>query len=82
MTVRSESDPVNYVTRVKVPTLMLNGKYDTLSVPETAQKPMFDMLRTKDKQRAQDDTDHIPTSIFDIRETLAWLDRYLGPVNR
>lgn len=80
--VRPESDPFNYVTRVKVPTLMLNGRFDTLFPPDTSQKPLFDLLGTKDKQRVLDDTDHVPTSIFYIRETLAWLDRYLGPVAR
>jgi dienelactone hydrolase/predicted Ser/Thr protein kinase len=79
---RPEADPINYVTRVKVPTLMLNGKYDTLEIPETSQKPMFDMLGTPDKQRVLDETDHIPTTVVYIREILAWLDRYLGPVKR
>jgi eukaryotic-like serine/threonine-protein kinase len=79
---RPEVDPVNYVTRVKVPTLMLNGKYDTIMIPETSQKPMFDMLGTTDKQRVLDETDHIPTTVVYIRETLAWLDRTLGPVRR
>ena len=82
VTFRPEFDPVNYVTRVKVPTLMLNGKYDTLVVPETAQKPMFDLLGARDKKMVVDETDHIPTTVVYIRETLAWLDRYLGPVNR
>jgi dienelactone hydrolase len=79
---RPEADPVNYATRVKVPTLMLNGKYDTILVPETSQKPLFDMLGTRDKQRVLDETDHIPTTVVYIREILAWLDRYLGPVKR
>jgi pimeloyl-ACP methyl ester carboxylesterase len=82
VTVRPESDPFNYVTRVRVPTLMLNGRYDTLFVPEASQKPLFDRLGTRDKQWVQDDTDHIPTTVFYIRETLAWLDRWLGPVRR
>jgi eukaryotic-like serine/threonine-protein kinase len=79
---RPEADPINYVTRVKVPTLMLNGKYDTLLIPETSQAPMFDMLGTPDKKKVMDETDHIPTTVVYIRETLAWLDRYLGPVER
>jgi dienelactone hydrolase/predicted Ser/Thr protein kinase len=79
---RPEADPINYVTRVRAPTLMLNGRYDTIFLPETSQKPMFDMLGTPDKQHVLDDTDHVPTTIVYIRETLAWLDRWLGPVNR
>ena len=79
-TARPEVDGVNYVTRVKAPTLMLNGKYDTILVPETSQKPMFDLLGARDKKMVLDDTDHIPTTVVYVRETLAWLDRRLGPV--
>src|SRR5271157_4300428 len=43
---RPEVNQINYVTRVKIPTLMLNGKYDTLSPYEVSQKPMFDLLGT------------------------------------
>lgn len=77
---RPEADPVNYVTRVKVPTLMVNGRYDTIMLPDTKQKPMFDMLGTTDKKWVLDETDHIPTTVVYIREILAWLDRTLGPV--
>ena len=81
---RPEADPFNYVTRVKKPTLMLNGRYDTLFPPETASKPMFDLLGTpaEDKQQKWYDTDHIPPVNEFIKETLAWLDKYLGPVKR
>jgi hypothetical protein len=51
-------------------------------VPETAQKPMFDLLGARDKKMVVDEADHIPTTVVYIRETLAWLDHYLGPVNR
>lgn len=76
---RPEVNQINYVTRVKIPTLMLNGKYDAF-LP-TSVKPMFDLLGTpaKDKQLKLYDTDHIPPINEMIKETLAWLDRYLGP---
>jgi dienelactone hydrolase len=76
---RPEVREINYVTRVKTPTLMLNGKYDTL---ETSSKPMFDLLGTPapDKRQKLYETDHIPPRNEYIKETLAWLDRYLGPV--
>jgi dienelactone hydrolase len=79
---RPEANPFNYVTRVKTPTLMLNGRYDTLLPLETSSKPMFDLLGTRapDKQLKLYDTDHIPPRNEFIKETLAWLDRYLGPV--
>jgi dienelactone hydrolase len=81
---RPEINPVNYVTRVKLPTLMLNGKYDMNFPYETSAKPMFDLLGTSnaDKVLKLYDTDHyIPRNEF-IKETLAFLDKYLGPVNR
>ncbi len=79
---RPEVNQINYVTRVKVPTLMLNGRYDTLYPPETASKPMFDLLGTPDghKELKLYETDHIPPRNDFIKETLAWLDRYLGLV--
>jgi len=79
---RPEVNEINYITRVKTPTLMLNGKYDTLLPLETSIKPMFDLLGTPapDKQLKLYETDHIPPRNECIKETLAWLDRYLGPV--
>lgn len=79
---RPESNQISYVTRVKTPTLMLNGKYDTLGPLETSVRPMFDLLGTpaEHKQLKLYDTDHILPRNEYIKETLAWLDRYLGPV--
>jgi eukaryotic-like serine/threonine-protein kinase len=81
---RPETKQINYVTRVKIPTLMLNGKYDSIFPLETAIKPMFDLLGTPapDKQLKLYETDHIPPRNEFIKETLAWLDRYLGPVEK
>jgi eukaryotic-like serine/threonine-protein kinase len=41
---RPEVDQINYVTRVKIPTLMLNGKYDMIVPYKTTAKPMFDLV--------------------------------------
>jgi len=79
---RPEANDINYVSRVQVPTLMLNGKYDVLFPPETSSNPMFELMRTpsEDKRQIFYETDHIPPRIEYIKETLAWLDKYLGPV--
>jgi serine/threonine protein kinase/predicted esterase len=77
---RPEINQINYVTRVKLPTLMLNGRYDMTFPYETSAKPMFDLLGTskEDKVLKLYDTDHfIPRNEF-IKETLAWLDKYFG----
>ena len=79
---RPEVNQINYVSRVKIPTLILNGKYDAYFPPETSSKPMVDLLGTPapDKQLKLYETDHDPPTNEIIKETLAWLDRYLGPV--
>jgi hypothetical protein len=79
---RPEANDINYVGRVTVPTLMMNGRYDTILRFETGIKPMYDLLGTpaEDKALKLFNTDHIPPRNEFIKETLAWLDRYLGPV--
>jgi dienelactone hydrolase len=81
---RPEVRDFNYVTRVKMPTLMLNGRYDVFFPLETSSRPAFELLGTpaEDKQLLLYDTDHVPPRTEYIKETLAWLDRYLGPVGR
>lgn len=79
---RPEVEQINYVTRVKIPTLMVNGKYDMIIPYEKSAKPMFDLLGTPKENKEQKlyDSDHsIPRNEL-IKETLNWLDRYLGPV--
>ncbi len=73
---------INYVTRVKTPTLIMNGRYDAVLPPDKAQKPMFDLLGTpaKNKLRKVYETGRVPPRNEYIKETLAWLDRYLGKV--
>ncbi len=78
---RPEIAQINYVPRIRIPTLMLNGKYDTIHPYETSIKPMFDLLGTPNdkKELRLYETDHIPPRNELVKETLAWLDRYLGP---
>jgi hypothetical protein len=79
-----EVDTLNFAPRVKIPTLMLNGRYDQWFPFETSQKPMFRLLGTPPAHKVQRiyETGHyVPRHIL-IKETLDWLDRYLGPVKR
>jgi cephalosporin-C deacetylase-like acetyl esterase len=82
--VRAEADPLNYVTHIKIPTLMLNGRYDTIFPYETSIKPLYDLLGTPKDHKVLKlyNTDHVPPRNEFVKETLTWLDRYLGPVNR
>jgi formylglycine-generating enzyme required for sulfatase activity/dienelactone hydrolase len=77
-----EVDPLNFVPRIKIPVLMLNGRYDHFFPYDTAQIPMFSLLATppEDKRHVVYDTGHFVPRTQLIKETLDWLDRYLGPV--
>jgi len=81
---RPEVSDLTYVTRVRTPTLILNGRYDVFFPPETSSQPLLDLLATpqQDKRLILYETDHIPPRTEYIKETLAWLDEYLGPVVR
>lgn len=77
-----EVDELNFAPRVKVPVLMLNGRFDFFYPVETSQEPMFRLLGTpsQDKRRVVYETGHnIPRDEL-IKEILDWLDRYLGPL--
>ncbi|MGI8785135.1 MAG: alpha/beta hydrolase family protein, partial [Acidobacteriota bacterium] len=77
-----EVDQINFAPRVKIPVLMLNGRYDFFFPPETSQVPMFRLFSTpeKDKRHVLFDAGHAIRGNESIRWTLDWLDRYLGPV--
>jgi hypothetical protein len=61
---------------------MLNGKYDFFFPIETAQKPFFKLLGSPADQKryvVYEGGHDVPRTQL-ISETLAWLDKYLGPV--
>jgi len=78
-----EIDEINFAPRVQVPVLMLNGRYDLFYLAETDQLPLFRLLGTPqtDKRYVLFDIGHIPLQPREMKETLDWFDRYLGPVN-
>jgi len=77
-----EADAINYVSRIKCPVLMLNGRYDATFPFETTVQPFFDLLGTpdQDKRLYITETDHYIPKADMIRETLNFLDTYFGPV--
>jgi cephalosporin-C deacetylase-like acetyl esterase len=79
-----EADQINFVPHVKIPILMLNGRYDFIFPTETAQAPFYHLLGTPQEQKRYMvyDTGHnIPRTEL-IKETVDWLDRYLGPMKK
>jgi dienelactone hydrolase len=77
-----EADQINYIGRVKQPTLILNGELDFFFPSETSQRPMFELLGTppEHKKRRVFPGGHSVPRTEQIKESLLWLDRYLGPV--
>jgi dienelactone hydrolase len=77
-----EADPMNFAPRVKVPMLMLNGRYDFVRPLETCQEPMFRAIgtATQDKKHILYESGHVPPLLPVMKETLDWLDHYLAPV--
>jgi len=78
-----EVDQLNFAPRVKVPVLMLNGRFDFIYPVASSQEPMFHLLGTpkEHKRHVLYDTGHdIPRNEL-IKETIDWLDRYLEPVH-
>jgi dienelactone hydrolase len=77
-----EVDGINFVSRITIPTLMLNGRFDHIAPYERLQIPTFNLLGTpdKDKRHVVFETGHGLPGTKAIKEMLNWLDRYLGEV--
>ena len=79
-TILPEVDPINFAPRVTTPVLMLNGRDDFDFPIETSQKPMFRLIGTPDadKRHVLFDGGHVFPFARVEKDTLDWLDRYLG----
>jgi dienelactone hydrolase len=77
---RPEVQMINYISRVKMPVLMINGRYDSSYGLDAGIIPLYDLLGTPDEHKELKlyNTDHIPPRSEFIKENLAWLDKYLG----
>ena len=79
---RPEVDELNFLPRVKMPVLMINGRYDHVFPVEPSQKPFFERLGASDKTSLLLAGGHSSPRNELIREVLGGLDRYLGPLER
>jgi pimeloyl-ACP methyl ester carboxylesterase len=78
-----EMDALNFARRIRVPTLMVNGRSDFGNPYQTSQLPLFQLLGppADRKQHATFEGGHIPLRPHDvIRTILDWFDKYLGHV--
>ena len=81
---RPEEDAVNFLPRIHMPVLMLSGKYDSVFPYELSQLPFLHLLGTPaaDKRHVVFEGGHFLPRPQMVKESLDWLDRYLGPVGR
>ena len=78
-----ELDGMNYAPHVKIPILILNGRYDWVYPLEESVHPMLRFLGAPEEHKNLvlfESGHYIPFRNQLIKETLDWLDRYLGPV--
>ncbi|HEX5422979.1 MAG TPA: protein kinase [Candidatus Acidoferrales bacterium] len=78
-------DQADFAPQLKVPVLMVNGRYDYVFSLEKSQDPLFRALGTPDadKEHIVLDTPHDVTEQRPelIHVVLGWLDKYLGRVD-
>jgi hypothetical protein len=74
-------DPVNFASRIELPVMMLNGKFDYILPKERYQDPLFERLGSSEKEHHAFETGHgNPPRRELVRHTLRWLDTHLGKV--
>lgn len=83
-TVRPEEDAVNFLPRIRIPVLMLSGRYDSVFPYESSQKPFLDLLGSPSgtKRQILFEGGHFLPRTSLVSESLKWLDQYLGEVRR
>jgi dienelactone hydrolase/predicted Ser/Thr protein kinase len=78
-----EADELNFAPRVRVPVLMVNGRFDQIWPALLSQAPLYRLLGppAKDKKYVLLDTSHgvLARKGEVAREVMDWLDHYLGP---
>ena len=77
-----EGDVFNFAPRIRIPVLMLNGKNDFDIPVDQMQRPLFRLLGSApaDKRHFVVEGGHVVPRKLVVKESLDWLDHYLGPV--
>lgn len=76
-----EVDPFNFLSRVTVPTLMINVPTDYFFPLEQSQKPFFQLLGSEFKKHVvvEGGSGHSPPINLIVGESLHWFDQHLPP---
>jgi class 3 adenylate cyclase/dienelactone hydrolase len=78
------ADQINYLPRVEIPMLLLGGRYDQWFIYDEMQVPFYNFLGTSDEHKkfiVYESTHFIPRNEL-INESISWLDKYFGPVDK
>jgi formylglycine-generating enzyme required for sulfatase activity/dienelactone hydrolase/tRNA A-37 threonylcarbamoyl transferase component Bud32 len=79
-----EADPFNFAPRVRIPVLMLNGRYDFFFPIETSQIPLYRLLGSPADRKEHvvvDGAHFVPRAVL-MQRVPDWYDRWLGPTGR
>ena len=82
--VRPEEDPVNFLPRIRIPVLMLSGRYDSVFPYESSQVPFLRLLGSPPGAKKQvlfEGGHFLPRPMW-VSESTRWLDQQFGPVIR
>ena len=82
--VRPEEDPVNFLPRIRIPVLMLSGRYDSTFPYESSQVPFLRLLGSPPGAKKQvlfEGGHFLPRPMW-VSESTRWLDQQFGPVIR
>ena len=80
---RPEVEAINFAPRVRVPSLMLNGRYDFFFPVDASQSFMFRLIGVPEPQKrwmVYETSHNLPRENM-VDETLRWLDQYFGQVS-
>ena len=80
-TISAAANPINFASRIRVPKLVLQGRYDEDTPLRTATGPFFKLL-SEPKLLTLYDGGHVPSVEVVISTTSDWLEEHLGRVVR
>lgn len=74
--VREEIQPEKYAARIKMPTLLLNGRYDYFFPYQSSQLPLYNLLNLDKENKRHvvvEEAHYVPSHIA-VEETLNWIN--------
>lgn len=77
--INATANPINFAPYIRVPKLMLQGRYDEDSPLRTAAEPLLKLL-TEPKRLTLFDGGHVPSVEVSMSAISGWLEEQMGRV--